>query len=144
MRLWIVLLALLVSAPPAFAFDTSKLAQGGSLPLDDTAIQALIGQSSKLAGEIDHAVAKTGKKPAEIICDGKRFSNAWKELSGRRVSPYHCQIGDKWLTIRANVRVFDAKGKLYQSINQKGMEQADTVKENHPTWTWSDKESARP
>ena len=144
MRAWMVLAALVMCATPALAFDTSKLAQGGSLKLDDDTIQALIGQSSKLGQEIDQAVAKAGKKPADIICDGKRFSNAWKELSGRRVSPYHCHIGAKWLTIRANVRVFDAKGKLYQSINRKGMEQANVVKENHPTWTWSDKAPAQP
>ncbi len=136
----LMLLALLVYATPALAFDTTKLGQGGSLPLTDDAIQALIGRSSELAGEIEQAVANAGKKPAEIVCDGKRFSNAWKELSGRRVSPYHCPIGGRWLTIRANVRVFDARGKLYQSINRKGMERADTVKESDPSWTWSDQE----
>ena len=136
----LMLFALLVHATPALAFDTAKLSQGGSLPLDADELQALIGKSSKLEREIDRAVAKAGKKPAEIICDGKRFSNAWKELSGRRVSPYHCDIGGQWLTIRANVRVFDARGKLYQSINRKGMERADTVKESDPSWTWSDQE----
>ena len=140
----LILLSLLVYATPALAFDTTKLGQGGSLALDDDAIQALIGQSSQLAGEIEQAVAKAGKKPAEIICAGMRFSNAWKELSGLRVSPYHCHIGGQWLTIRADVRVLDAKGKLYQSINRKGMERAETVKENHPTWTWSDKEPQQP
>ena len=144
MRARIGLLALIVSATPALAFDTAKLTQGGSIALDANEIQGLIVQSSVLKQEVEQAVAKTGKKPSDIICDGKRFSNAWKELSGQRVSPYHCHIGDRWLTIRANVRVFDAKGKLYQSINRKGMEQANVVKENHPAWTWSDKEPAQP
>lgn len=140
MLLRMVLVALVVSATPALAFDTGKLGQGGSLRLDDDGIQALIGQSSKLSQEVDQALAKAGKKAGDIICDGMRFPGAWKHLSGLRVSPYHCQIGDKWLTLRANVRVFDARGKLYQSINKKGMERADTVKESHPTWTWSDQE----
>lgn len=144
MLLRMVLMALVVSATPALAFDTAKLTQGGSVALDADEIQGLIGQSSELRRQIDQALAKAGKKPADIICGGKRFSNAWKELSGRRVSPYRCRIGARWLSIRANVRVFDAKGKLYQSINRKGMERADTVKENHPTWTWSDKEPVQP
>ena len=138
-----LLLILLMSATPAFAFDTTKLGQGGSLTLNADEIQALIGQSSDLAREIDQAVAKAGKQPGEIDCDGMRFSNAWKKLSGRRVSPYHCHIGDRWLTIRARVRVFDAKGKLYQSITGKGMQRADTVKESRPSWTWSDKAPAQ-
>ena len=136
-----LLLVLLVCATPAFAFDTTKLGQGGSLTLDAGEIQALIGKSSTLAGEIDQAVANAGKKTGEIVCDGKRFSGAWKNLSGRRVSPYHCQIGGRWLTISARVRVFDAKGKVYQSITGKGMERAGTVEESRPAWTWSDKET---
>lgn len=135
----IMLLALLVYATPASAFDTTKLGQGGSLTLDAESIQALIGKSSQLAREIDQAVAKAGKKPGEIVCDGMRFPGAWKKLSGRRVSPYQCHIGERWLTIRARVRIFDAKGKLYQSITGKGMERADTVQESRPSWTWSDK-----
>ena len=135
----LILLALLVWATPALAFDTTKLGQGGSLPLDDDAIQALIGQSPKLRQEIDRALAKAGKKPPEIICDGMRFPGTWKNLGGLRVSPYRCHIGDRWLTVSADVRVFDAQGKLYQSINQKGMERANVVKENHPAWTWSEK-----
>lgn len=137
----LILRALLVSATPAFAFDTTRLGQGGSLPLTADEIQSLIGKSSKLEREIDQAVAKAGKKPADIICSGMRFPGTWKILSGRRVSPYRCHIGDRRLTIRANVRVFDARGKLYQSINKKGMERANAVKESHPAWTWSDQAS---
>ncbi len=133
-----VLIALLVSASPAFAFDTTKLGQGGTLPLED--IQAVINQSSKLKQEVDEAIAKAGKKPDAIICDGMRFPSSWKELGGMRVSPYHCQIGSKWLTIHTKVRVTDKKGKLYQSINRKAMNRADNVKETDPTWSWSDKE----
>lgn len=143
MHLRMILAALIMIVTPAFAFDTTKLGQGGSLALDAREIQALIGRSSKLVREINEAAAKAGKKPGGIICSGMRFSNAWKNLSGRRVSPYRCHIGDKWLTIRATVRVFDARGKLYQSINRKGMERADTVKETDPAWTWSDKEPAQ-
>jgi hypothetical protein len=133
-----VLIALLVAASPAFAFDTTKLGQGGTLPLED--IQAVINQSSKLKHEVDDAIAKAGKKPDAIICDGMRFPGSWKELSGMRVSPYHCQIGGKWLTICTKVRVTDKKGKLYQSINRKAMNRADNVRETDPTWSWSDKE----
>jgi hypothetical protein len=133
-----VLIALLLSAMPAFAFDTTKLGQGGTLPLED--IQAVINQSSKLKQEVDETIAKAGKKPDAIICDGMRFPRSWKELGGMRVAPYHCQIGGKWITIRTKVRVTDKKGKLYQSINRKAMNSADNVKETDPTWSWSDKE----
>ena len=131
------LIALLMSTAPAFAFDTTKLGQGGSLPLED--VQPVIEQSSKLRREVDEAIAKADKKPADIICDAMRFPSSWKALGGTRVGPYHCQIGNRWLTIRTQVRVFDPRGKLYQSINQKGMNRADVVKESHPTWVWSDK-----
>ena len=133
-----VLIVLLATASPAFAFDTSKLGQSGTLPLED--IQAVINQSSKLKHEVDDAIAKSGKKPDAIICDGMRFPGSWKELSGMRVAPYHCQIGGRWLTIRTKVRVTDKKGKLYQSINRKAMNRADNVRETDPTWSWSDKE----
>ena len=133
-----VVIALLVSASPALAFDTTKLGQGGTLPLDD--LQAVIDQSSKLKHVVDDAIAKSGKKREAIICDGMRFPGSWKELSGMRVSPYHCLIGGKWLTINTKVRVTDKKGKLYQSINRKAMNRADNVKETNPTWSWSDKE----
>jgi len=133
-----VLIALLVSASPALAFDTTKLGQGGTLPLED--IQALIDQSSKLKHEVDDAIARSGKKRDAIICDGMRFPGSWKELSGMRVSPYHCQIGAKWLMIKTKVRVTDKKGKLYPSINRKAMDRADNVRETDPTWSWSDKE----
>jgi len=138
MLLRTVLIAMLMAASPTFAFDTTKLGQGGTLPLED--IQAVINQSSKLKHEVDDAIAKAGKKPDAIICDGMRFPGSWKELSGMRVSPYHCQIGEKWLTIRNKVRVTDKKGKLYQSINRKAMNRADNVRETDPTWSWSDKE----
>ena len=131
------LIALLVSMAPAFAFDTTRLGQGGTLALED--IRGVIDQSPKLKREVDAAIAKSGKKPDQIICDGMRFPGSWKELGGMRVSPYHCEIGARWLTIRTKVRVTDKRGKLYQSINRKAMTRANHVRETNPTWSWSDK-----
>jgi hypothetical protein len=133
----LVLALLVMSTASAFAFDTTMLGQGGTLRLAD--IQAVIDQSSKLRHEVNEAVAKSGKAPDSIICDGMRFPGSWKELGGMRVSPYHCRIGSKWLTIRTKVRVTDRQGKLYQSPNDKARNRANHVSETKPTWTWSDK-----
>jgi hypothetical protein len=142
MRRVIVTTALVLFAGSAFAFDTSKLGQVGSLPLDD--MKGLIAKSPKLKGEVDEAVAKIAKKPDEIMCNGMRFPGAWKELGGVRVSPYSCQLGDKWLQVRAKVQVTGKRGKLYARVDKEAMRRAENVLETDPTWTWSDKEPSEP
>ncbi|MGP0088674.1 MAG: hypothetical protein ACLPKB_01740 [Xanthobacteraceae bacterium] len=74
------------------AFDTSKLGQGGSLPLDE--IMPLIDKQPELKREIREAAAKLNKTPEDIICDGMRFPGKWEHLGGSRVSPYICGFGD--------------------------------------------------
>ncbi len=140
----LLLTALLLSPAPALAFDTTKLGQLGSIALDMDEIAAVIKQSPTLKREIDAALAKINKKPDELMCDGMRFPGAWKELGGLRVAPYRCQFGDKWLKINTKVRVTDKRGKIYESINQKAMHEADDVKESDPNWTWSDTEPSEP
>jgi len=136
MRTTIGLVVLTLLAPPtAWAFDTSKLGQGGSVPLDD--ITPLVDKSPKLKDEVASALAKAGKKAEEIICFGARFPREWATLGGARVAPYECEIDDQTLTIRAAVRITGRKGKVYEKITRDAMKNAETVTEDNPTWSWA-------
>lgn len=140
----LALIALTMSATPAFAFDSTKLGQLGSIALDMDEMQAVLKQAPKLKHEIDEALAKIGKKPGDVMCDGMRFPGPWKELGGLRVSPYRCQIGDRWLKIQTKVRVTGKRGKVYDQITPQIMRSAQDVKETNPTWTWSTTEPSQP
>lgn len=70
----------LSASASAFAFDTRKLGQFGSLGVDE--LKEVIDQSPQLKQEVEEAVAKLGKKPEEIRCTGARFPGAWVGLSG--------------------------------------------------------------
>jgi hypothetical protein len=134
----IAVLALVMSAAPALAFDTRTLGQWGSLPIED--IKPLIDKTPKLKREIDEALAKLGKKQDDIMCDGRRFPGPWEELGGTRVSPYSCQFGERWLVIRTKVRVTGKGGKVYERASREAMRRAKDVAETNPTWSWHDKE----
>src|SRR5262245_53026223 len=105
MSLRLVLLVLLLGASSALAFDTSKLGQWGSLPLDD--LKPVIAKSARLQQEISKALPETNKKQEDVQCVGMRFPGSWKNLGGMRVSPYFCDFGGKWLQIDAIVRITD-------------------------------------
>jgi hypothetical protein len=129
---------LLLSSSSAMALDTTKLGQAGSLGIDE--MMPLIGRSPQLKREVTEAVAKTKLKAEEIRCDGMRFPGQWVNLGGERAAPYVCKIGDKWLEVRATVRVTGRKGKSFESITPDAMKNATTVSETNPTWKWTDQE----
>lgn len=131
-------LALILVASPAAAFDTSKLGQGGTLPLDD--LMPLIGKSAQLKREVDQALAEDKKKPDEIICSGVRFPRQWVHLGGSRVSPYTCGFGAKWLQIRATVRITDRSGRAFETATPAAMKNASKVSETDLTWKWTTEE----
>jgi hypothetical protein len=133
-----VALALILVASPAVAFDTSKLGQGGSLPLDD--IMLLIGKSAELKREVDQALTEGKKKPDEVICSGMRFPRPWVHLGGSRVSPYTCGFGAKWLQIRATVGITDRRGRAFETITPEAMKNATKVNETNLTWKWTTEE----
>jgi hypothetical protein len=140
----IVAITVLFASTQALAFDTTKLGQLGSVALDMDEMLAVIAQSPKLKTEIDQAITAVNKKPGDIMCDGMRFPSAWKELAGVRVSPYRCQIGDKWLKINTKVTITGKRKKVYEAINAKAMREAEDVKETDPTWTWSNEKPPQP
>lgn len=129
------LLALSLAASTAHAFDTSRLGQGGSIPLND--LGRLVRQSSQLQHEINEALAAAGKKADEIVCVGHRFPPDWSHLGGARVAPYTCDFNGKWLQIRAAVRLSGADGRVYDSASPQAMRMADGVGETRPSWTWT-------
>lgn len=133
----LILTALLLAATPALAFDSTKLDQGGSLPLSD--MKALIDQAPKLRQEVDRMLTEKHKTMDEITCGGMRFSNAWKELGGARAAPYDCDFKGKWLHVEARVRLFARNGHEYKTISRAAMRNTVRFTETHPTWQWSDK-----
>jgi hypothetical protein len=130
-----VLIALLLVATPAMAFDTTKLGQMGSLFLDD--LTALIAKTPKFKTEVDAALAAASKKPEEIHCDGMRFPGQWVNLGGERVSPYTCDFVGKWLVIKADVRVLGRSRQVYETITPAAMKNAIKVSETNLTWAWT-------
>jgi hypothetical protein len=85
MPLRLVPLALLLGTSSALAFDTSKLGQWGSLPLDD--LTPVIAKSAELQQEINKALSESNKKQGDVMCVGMRFPGQWKNLGGLRVTP---------------------------------------------------------
>jgi hypothetical protein len=133
-RKWL-LLAFVLIASPAMAFDTNKLGQGGSLSLSD--LDHLIGQSAKLKQEVSQALATINKTEDAVICGGNRFPGEWVHLGGRRVAPYSCDFTGKWLVLNATVKVTGPKGRVYDTITPAAMKNAATVTETKPTWKWT-------
>ena len=135
-----VAIALSIAPLPAMAFDTGKLGQRGTLPLED--IMPLIGKTAALKREVDAALRDNNKKVENVNCDGARFPGQWVNLGGERVSPYTCDFGGKWLRIRATVRVTDRGGRAYETITPAAMKNASKVTETSLTWEWTTEEPA--
>jgi hypothetical protein len=121
----------------AAAFDSRQLEQGGSLPLNE--IKPLIEQSETLKQEVEHRLATTKASADSVICVGKRFPRQWHKLGGARVSPYRCEFADKWLIIRATVRLTSSAGRRYESTSREAMKNASTISEANPSWQWDDR-----
>jgi hypothetical protein len=133
---------LLLVSSSAMALDTTKLGQFGSLSLDD--MMPLIDKSLQIKREVSDAVAKAKVKADEIECVGRRFPGQWRNLAGERTAPYVCKIGDKWLEVRATVRVTGRGGKSFERITPEAMKGATAVTEADPTWKWSDQDPHPP
>lgn len=131
----LILAANMTIGTRAMAFDTAQLGQGGSVMMGD--IMSLVEQSPQLKREVTEAAAKINKKPDEIICGGKRFSGTWAHLGGYRVSPYVCAFGDdRFLEIRADVRITSRNGKAFEKITPDAIKNASRIRESRPTWKW--------
>ena len=135
MTLRLVPVALLLGTFSALAFDTSKLSQWGSLPLDD--LTPVIAKSAPLQQEVNKALFEGNAKQGDVICVGMRFPGQWKNLGGLRVSPYSCDFGAKWLQIRAIVRITDRHGQTFETITAKAMKNATNVSETNLNWKWT-------
>jgi hypothetical protein len=135
MPLRLVPLALLLGTSSALAFDTSKLGQWGSLPLDD--LTPVIAKSAELQQEINKALSEGNKKQGDVMCIGMRFPGQWKNLGGLRVSPYTCDFGAKWLQIHAAVRITNRRGQAFEMITAEAMKNATNVSETNLNWKWT-------
>jgi hypothetical protein len=135
MPLRLVPLALLLGTSSALAFDTSKLGQWGSLPLDD--LTPVIAKSAELQQEINKALSEGNKKQGDVMCIGMRFPGQWKNLGGLRASPYTCDFGAKWLQIHAAVRITNRRGQAFETITAEAMKNATNVSETNLNWKWT-------
>jgi hypothetical protein len=135
MPLRLVPLALLLGTSSALAFDTSKLGQWGSLPLDD--LTPVIAKSAELQQEINKTLSEGNKKQGDVMCVGMRFPGQWKNLGGLRVSPYTCDFGAKWLQIHAAVRITNRRGQAFETITAEAMKNATNVSETNLNWKWT-------
>jgi hypothetical protein len=127
--------ALLLSASPALAFDTSRLGQRGSLPLSD--LTKLISKSARLQKEVKETLAAGNKKIDDVICDGMRFPGEWVNLGGERVAPYNCDFGSKWLIIDAKVKLTDSKAHVFEKSTPTAMKKAAKIEQTNLTWKWT-------
>lgn len=130
-----VVVALILGAAPAHAFDTAKLGQWGSLPLSDMA--PLIDKNPKLQSEIKAALADSGKTADTENCIGARFPGAWVNLGGERVAPYTCPFKGKWLKINATVRLVGRHGRVFATVSPTAMRLATDARQTNVTWQWS-------
>src|SRR5262249_18540324 len=135
MTLRVVPIALLLGTSTAMAFDTSKLIQFGTLPLDD--LTPVTAKSAPLQQEINKALFEGNKKQEGVRCLGMRFPGPWKNLGGVRASPYACDFGAKWLQIHATVRITDRHGRAFETITAKAMKNATKVSETNLNWEWT-------
>lgn len=131
----LILIAMIVAASPALAFDANTLGQGGSLSLSD--ISSLIDQSAQLKSEVAAALTSAHKTADGIICGGNRFPSQWVNLGGMRAAPYTCNFITKWLSLNATVTVSGPDGKVYDTITPDAMKNASKVTETKPVWKWS-------
>lgn len=129
------LIAIIVAASPAAAFDANQLGQGGSLSLSD--LSSLIDQSAQLKSEVAAALTAAHKTADDIICGGNRFPSQWVNLGGMRAAPYTCNFITKWLSLNATVTVTGPNGQVYDTISADAMKNASKVTETNPTWKWS-------
>jgi hypothetical protein len=129
------LIVAFITVGQAFAFDASKLGQGGSLPLSD--LKSLIATTSKLQSEVDAALAAAKRKMDEVLCDGMRFPRPWDNLGGERVAPYSCDFGGKWLLINSTIRVTGPRGQVFETITPAARKKANKVTETNLKWKWT-------
>src|SRR5215471_10479743 len=80
MTLRLVLVALLLGTSSALAFDTSKLIQFGTLPLDD--LTSVIAKLAPLQQEISKTLFEDNKKREDVRCLGMR--------SGKILGAFEC------------------------------------------------------
>jgi hypothetical protein len=123
------------AVPSDTLFDSRRIEGVGTLLLDD--IMPLVRQAPRLRDEVDAALREANTKAQDVICIGRRIDGGWKHLAGARVQPYACKIGARWVEITAELRISGAGGEHYSTVNDIAAQNARTIKETNPRWTWT-------
>jgi hypothetical protein len=121
--------------PPDILFDSRRIEAVGTLLLED--IMPLVRQAPRLKDEVDTALGDAAKTVQDVTCIGRRIDGGWKHLAGARVQPYACKIGNRWLEISAELRISGASGEHYSTISELAAQNARSIKETNPRWTWT-------
>lgn len=125
--LWAIAVLVSMSAGPAHA--------GGSVALAERI--GLVGQDTRLMGEIAEQLAKSNLQIGDVICSGTRLGHQWQHLGGLRVLPYACPIGDRTLMVDGQRLFFDNAGRQVDTdAGGSAFEGAAYVSEFGPTWSW--------
>ncbi|MFN3657218.1 MAG: hypothetical protein ACK4UO_08195 [Pseudolabrys sp.] len=120
-------LAIVASIGPAWA--------PGSLPLHE--VQAAVRSAPKLVDEIARALKASGRAAGDVVCWASRHGHHFKYLAGRRAAPYECTIGQRTLTIEAEITYYDARGRPLGDVDAADPRLAKTFRERNFRWTWA-------
>jgi hypothetical protein len=107
----------------------------GSLALHD--VQAAVRSAPKLVDEINRALKASGLAAGDVVCWAARHGHHFTYLAGRRAAPYECTIGQRTLTIEADITYYDAKGRPLGDIETVDPRRAKRFRETNFRWTWA-------
>ncbi|MGB0843746.1 MAG: hypothetical protein ACPGVN_03275, partial [Alphaproteobacteria bacterium] len=96
-------------------FSPAFTASGSTLVLSD--IWRLSALPDRISYELQGAVKTLSLDGDEVECRGLELGSAFKNLSGLKIPPYKCEVGDKTLTIKAKTQFSDEKSVLKKNAN---------------------------
>ena len=84
-----------------------------------------------------------GDHPVAVFDKDGNLLRTWGEglfprPHGVHVAPYTCNIGGKWLQVKASLRVTGPKGEVFETESPAALKRASKISETQPTWTWTD------
>jgi hypothetical protein len=129
---WILALGV---APPANAQrPTPPVTQGGSMPLE--AVMAVAKPYPNLLLQVRLQLVRANLKRDAVTCGAGRHDARWTQLSGARLAPYECKIGNQTLLISAAQTYYDRNGKRLPPADVTTPTKAAKVKESGLKWSW--------
>jgi hypothetical protein len=127
--------SLLALATPANAQRPAPpVTQGGSMPLE--AVMAVAKPYPNLLLQVRLQLVRANLKRDAVTCGAGRYDARWTQLSGARLAPYECKIGNQTLLISAAQTYYDRNGKRLPPADVTTPAKAAKVKESGLKWSW--------